>query len=474
MKYLLLLFCLSFSTPLPAQTRPNETVRVPQRGRPVANPKIVDGKLVIKTKQTYVVNTELLELESLVMMDGATIRLRYPKTTMIINLASIGKDCKIIGRGANGKPGANGANGYVAKPGRSRLPAAAAQHGRSGRPGGKGQPAKELDLYVEKIKYKAPLTIMLQGGNGGKGGNGGNGIPKQASCSKVTVGSNGGNGAKGGDGGKGALPRIMFGNGVNHNAIISKAIPGQPGKLGRGGKAGLVLKKMCGLRYAKVKKGKPGRDAIFHISYTPSPGQDAGVETDFPYPPPKPSAMVADMALEIPTDATLGTIEGSLRKALQSCGYEDLRYYKVPDGYAVVTGMERFTEKGVPISKERWSDEASFVSEFSLSGYLKSLFSARKGYFRLIVFMVTSDNLLTKNEPISREEALAWFGSGWSKLPKELATLPFTDEHYVSAMIYEFSIAENSDEPIFSKPSSLSAEAHLRGAALWNRLVLDD
>jgi len=213
MKYFLLFFCLTFSTLLSAQrpvVRPAPAKKpVQTRGRnlSLAPTKIVDGKLVIRAKQTYTVGTDLLELESLVMMDGATIRLSRPQTTMIIQNASIGNDCKISGVGTTGKSGANGANGKAVRPGDHRIQSARNQHGQNGQNGRKGGPAKKLDLYVETIKYREPLTIILQGGKGGPGGNGGQGATKKSDCSRLTVGTNGGNGGRGGSGGNGTLPR---------------------------------------------------------------------------------------------------------------------------------------------------------------------------------------------------------------------------------------------------------------------------
>lgn len=473
---LLVLLCCSVlfaQRPTLRTATPNAPTRMEGRDLAVANPKIIDGKLTIKANQTYILTKDLLELETLVMMDGATISLRRPKTTMIIQTASVGKNCKIVGVGPTGSPGANGANGVIRKPGQRIVRPGRSPNGKNGRIGAKGGPAKNLDLYVGSIKYREPLMILLYGGIGGKGGDGGDGAAKVISCKGLTVGTNGGNGGLGGSGGDGTLPRIMYGDGVAPGAIVAKAIPGGFGPPGKRGNAGKLKRGACPPGPLRFKKGKPGIDGTPINPFMNVDGQDAGVETEFPYPPPKPSAMVAELPIELPTEATLGTVEDRLRAALQGCGYEDLRYYKVPEGYAIVTGMEQFTGEGVPLTSDRWSGEANFVSEFSLASYLKSLFTPRKGYFRLIVFMVTADDLLTKDELISKKEALGWFKAGWSRLPKEIAVQDFTTEHYVSALIYEFSVSENADEPVFSEPSSLSAEAHLRGAALWNRLVSD-
>jgi len=156
-----------------------------------------------------------------------------------------------------------------------------------------------------------------------------------------------------------------------------------------------------------------------------------------------------------------------LNRALGATGYENLRYFKFSEGYAVVTGMEQIRTSGEPLpGRDRWPRDAKFVSEFSISSYLKSLFMARKGFFRLIVFVVTADAMPTMSYSVTRSGALGWLKTGWTRLPPDTAKKSYSELHSTSALIYEFAITENTTGPVFSEPSLISAEQHLRGGKL--------
>jgi hypothetical protein len=154
---------------------------------------------------------------------------------------------------------------------------------------------------------------------------------------------------------------------------------------------------------------------------------------------------------------------------LQSCGYRELRFHEIPTGFAVVTPVEQIDDNGKPLPlPHRWSSKVKFVADFSFLSYLTALFYAREGYFRTVVFLVSSDQQMTNSlRTIGKEEAIEWAVRGGWKLPEAIGKKPFTAQHAVSALIYEFRVSENRLLPILSLPSKLDGKTHLVNSNIW-------
>jgi hypothetical protein len=194
----------------------------------------------------------------------------------------------------------------------------------------------------------------------------------------------------------------------------------------------------------------------------------------FPWPPPIASA-TADVPRRFfssrPDDILrLRNVKTALHDALESCGYFEKSYYRVKYGFAMVTRLEQINYDGTAKEPpERWAVEVQRLRKFSLKAYLKALFSANPGYYRIIVFVVTKP-FKQSDEEVSREEAMDWLWGGLNELPVSIGWLEYSAEHTCTALIYEFE-QSNPGEPVeLKEPGNLQGRTHLVKANLWQAL----
>jgi hypothetical protein len=226
-------------------------------------------KLVIKPNQIYTLApSDIIVADTLVMMDSSVIRLNElkPENYIRIQVAFIGRNCMIDGRGVNGKHGTVGSSGKT-----PIGPCKDGPQGRSGTNALDGKSGINLFLYIDRLNAIESLLINLSGGNGGDGGNGGiggGGSPGTNQC-RGGDGGNGGNGGRGGSGGTGGtltvggkeitkLREIMRGALIVHN---KGGTFGYGGVAGYGGPAGLGPDKNYGKSGAQGIDGNPGKPA---------------------------------------------------------------------------------------------------------------------------------------------------------------------------------------------------------------------
>lgn len=196
----------------------------------------------------------------------------------------------------------------------------------------------------------------------------------------------------------------------------------------------------------------------------------------FPWPPPEASA-----AARIPTHClisnplfptSLDVVSQNLETALDLTGYTERSYYAVPGGFALVTRLEQFNADGT--SKQppnRWSVKVMPPKIFSLSTYLKALFTAEEGHFRIIAFIVTSAPFRQNADTdIDRKEAMEWLSAGLRVLPYSIGRNPYTARHYCVALIYEFEQATRNHNADFKRLSTLPGVEHLKQAHIWDIL----
>jgi hypothetical protein len=233
------------------------------------NAQIRLSKLVIDRKQDYsMAGTDILVADTLIMMDSSRIILNplkkenYIRTKVLV----VGKNCAIIGRGANGKDGPAGVGGRMASG-----PCHDGQDGRNGAHGLDGHAANDLYLYLDSMRLTPDGTLKIDlyggdGGNGGNGGEGGGGSPGTRHCAGGN-GGNGGNAGNGGNGGNGG--KMHFGGkyrfkvkGFLGEAIVVRlkgGTFGYGGISGYGGPPGLGKKHgTSGVRGKEGRHGRPG------------------------------------------------------------------------------------------------------------------------------------------------------------------------------------------------------------------------
>lgn len=220
-------------------------------------------------------------------------------------------------------------------------------------------------------------------------------------------------------------------------------------------------------------------------SAVPTSYRECGVPTGYreyqrhslPWPPPQASATAAIPTRLFFSDSQmnarvlLSDVDRLLTKALRTAGYTEYSYYRIPDGFALVTRIEQINDDGTPLdSSARWSIDISPLNSFSLLEYIRALFSARSGYFRVIVFTVTSNPFIQSENRVRRSEVIAWLRSGFNILPHEVGELLYTQRYHVTALIYEFEKPRAAQNAEFLEPGRMDGISHLRQAGIFPAL----
>lgn len=214
----------------------------------------------------------------------------------------------------------------------------------------------------------------------------------------------------------------------------------------------------------------------------PPMGRGAGAVPDvppFPWPPPAASA-TTDLTRQLTKHhqfAKLGDANDVLQAALQSTGYMDTSYYAVPGGFALITRLEHTDASGASRPEDdRWLVEPEPLRRFSLRDYLRALFTADAGHYRIIAFIVTDTPVIQGEQRIAEKDALTWLREGRQGLPQAIAAWPWTADMVCTALIYEF-VREQAQDPRVVVPGELGGLTHLSRAGtritnLWDALGL--
>ncbi len=193
----------------------------------------------------------------------------------------------------------------------------------------------------------------------------------------------------------------------------------------------------------------------------------------FPWPPPRASAMMI-----VPTDhmrakgETLGDIETVLRNALLSEGYSDISCFVVPEGFALVTRLEKITADGTALpGVGRWATELSSIGTLSLLSRVREFFFLEPGLFRIMVFVVTSQSFVQRAEEVSREVATEWTAYGANRLPAEVSTRLAGPDVTTTLLVYEFTQPRKEAPATLQSPGSHSGREHLEKSGIWAALI---
>ena len=192
---------------------------------------------------------------------------------------------------------------------------------------------------------------------------------------------------------------------------------------------------------------------------------------EFPWPPPPFSTRLKlNRALLVTgqTAPTNGSVATRMEQALAANGYTLLSYYAVPDGFAIVTQIERIDARAAPAVEQRWSTEVPPVIPFNLDAYIKALLGKNGDSFRVIAFAFTPTPFTASGKAIAPSEAMAWVEKGATALPAGLAAQAYDKDTVCTALVYEFRIS--SLGAAAKRPGVFSAERHLRAAGILKAL----
>jgi hypothetical protein len=191
----------------------------------------------------------------------------------------------------------------------------------------------------------------------------------------------------------------------------------------------------------------------------------------FRWPPPRPSVRtVLDRVATFAGAVSLGEVDDRLSGALRAAGYESPAYYSAPGGYAMVARLEQIEADGTPKPVPmRWSAALPQREVFNLGDYLKALFSAPEGNYRVIVFVVSDAPFATTEDVATREEAAAWLHGGLNVLPAAIAQRPLNAQYACTALIYQFRKLGFQGEPVSVMDGAPGASLQLQRTGILDQ-----
>ncbi len=217
--------------------------------------------LVVKPGEVYALKgTDILVVDTLILMDSATLQLNKLKSENFIHAKKLvfHRGSRIDGRGVHGIAGRSGRPGVS-----SSSPCSNGGNGGIGTEGTNGGQGINLFISFQDIVLHGVPVLDVSGGDAGDGGKGGTG-GRGGTGTRICAGGNGGLGGPGSRGGNGgssgnitfqarSVPelRSMLGE-----RIIIQNFGGHPGTGGEGGGGGYAGLNPVG---KSSLDGKPGR-----------------------------------------------------------------------------------------------------------------------------------------------------------------------------------------------------------------------
>jgi hypothetical protein len=175
----------------------------------------------------------------------------------------------------------------------------------------------------------------------------------------------------------------------------------------------------------------------------------------FPWPPPKASGMAVLPTELLHGQATLGDVADALALALTLLSRYELRFYAVPNGFAMVTRLEAIDENGNKLASFRDRSQVDFIT------YIRNLFWVPPGYYRMVVFIVTDRLFEARGSPLDRKQADELLVGGFIDLPPSLGGRPYTTAYRTTALIYEFRKERQREVAQVVLPGRFAAHQHL-------------
>jgi len=194
----------------------------------------------------------------------------------------------------------------------------------------------------------------------------------------------------------------------------------------------------------------------------------------FPWPsPPQPSvtAIVPQYLLFPPEGkaTTLADVAARLEGAIARAGYQQSKYLGAGcDGFAIVLDLEHIEVDGTRMRGSVGFAPPSQDEPFSLATYIKRLFYAPPGQYRQIVLLVSEQRMAQATAPPTEAQLRAIARDGISALPTGFSGVPYTSQHVVQALIYEFEKGpRDGDAKLIPAEGRLGGTVHLKKAQLF-------
>ena len=139
----------------------------------------------------------------------------------------------------------------------------------------------------------------------------------------------------------------------------------------------------------------------------------------------------------------------------------------MPGGIGIVTRLERIYRDGRSYEPSgRWQVEDTYLQTLSLTSYLRALFTASEGYYRVVVFTVTNIPFGSGERSMTSVEANTLLARGFNTLPENVAAEVLPASYACTCLIYEFQ-RDQGKSPVQLLPGRLDAKTHLAASGLW-------
>ena len=194
----------------------------------------------------------------------------------------------------------------------------------------------------------------------------------------------------------------------------------------------------------------------------------------FPWPPPRwttrtklPDGLVASENKQ----EKISVVLARLQQALQNAQISEWSLFPVDGddhGFAIVCAMEAFDEYGNSLPyPQRYSPEPILPQKWGIWYYLRALFTAPPGRYRVIVLAITSQADLPPTQVATSQELVSFVKTGATNLPRDVVERLTNPGTRCEAIIYEFRKRGVKDDPIFVPHETVDPAHQLAGAKLW-------
>lgn len=191
---------------------------------------------------------------------------------------------------------------------------------------------------------------------------------------------------------------------------------------------------------------------------------------NYQWPPETPSWTYSVMRGSDENAASLYDISDRLYFALLAADYFESSYYRAPGGFVLVTRLEAIDSDGSPLRGGRRFQLPDDDRDFEFAEYIRSLFFAPTGHYRFIAFVVTDKPFVASPEILSDTTAVTRLQEGATALPTNFWDIPFSSNHRVDALIYEFRKAGTNSDVETLVPGRVSPNSHLIRSGLYSAL----
>ena len=147
----------------------------------------------------------------------------------------------------------------------------------------------------------------------------------------------------------------------------------------------------------------------------------------------------------------LGSVDSLFVHYLKLGGYdpsENISYYTYKGGFAMLTSLEMIKDNGTPFSpQERFSLKK--IKNNSTKEFFRTLFMGNKGYYRFIIFVVSTEKIITNGSSkiLTYPESNILQSLGAMKLPTGVFSSELTKNYKGKAFVYVFRKSDMGETP---------------------------